>query len=515
MKHRTTSVTALIVATAVVAAPGIILAYTTLGQSLGVSAGGNGYQRDLRVWNNALDPSANPAGATDPAFPDASGAALAAWKGAKAWASDTSTAARNFDFDWQGSATASNPDDNTISFGNTGCSGGTLAYTETPVDNGWRILVCESSWVWYGGTGTPSGTQIDLRGVLTHELGHALGLGHSQTVNCPTAGCTTSPSMCAFVCGNGSSQRVIRADDQAGLQAVYGAVPLTKPVITGLGGSFATGGTLLISGAHFAGTVNVKFTARTSTNTGTIPGVVANVPTSAGGTSVAVTIPAAAVSGNVLVWEPGSALLSNAFPITLNQIPPSVTSVTPSSVAAFGGGVVTLAGANFAGATSVNFGGTVLNAPLGFSIVNPTTITFSAPTAQALGGNSVTVTGPTGTSAPASFTYVEVNPPLLTATATLLSNGPFSAHFAGGANDTYVLVIAFDGTTMSYLGFNVLQNFIPLVSGPLSAVGVGSLNLTVPPGFAGTVFHTQVATISDTTGQFVGASNITVSTILL
>jgi hypothetical protein len=318
-----------------VAMPGVVLAYTLLGISLGISTVGNGYQRDVRVDNTFADASANNNNVPEANHPGALGAPLAVWKGAQAWASDTFDAQinafvnKNFDIDWQGAA--SNPNAGNVVSANdplASCSGGVLAYTE-PTSGGWRMSFCDASWNWSDGPGAPSGAQIDIQGVAAHEYGHALGLGHSQTANCPGSGCSNNPTMCAFICGAGTSARDLAQDDINGLGAIYGVAPANKPHISGISGSTMIGGLLTITGTNFAGTVNVKFTAGTSQNTGTIPGVVYNV-VSSGGTTINVTIPNEAQSGNVLVWEPAQSLLSNAFPIAVLPCPTPTNFCTAS-----------------------------------------------------------------------------------------------------------------------------------------------------------------------------------------
>ena len=64
---------------------------------------------------------------------------------------------------------------------------------------------------------------IDLQGVSTHEYGHALGLGHTGV-----GGATMTPP----ISGSGISARSIAADDQAGVQFIYGVKSASKPTIT-------------------------------------------------------------------------------------------------------------------------------------------------------------------------------------------------------------------------------------------------------------------------------------------
>jgi hypothetical protein len=359
-----------------VAAPGFMLAFTTIGGNLGIGTAGTGYQRDFRVWNNSTDAASNNNVTPDPSYPGAVGAVLAVWKSARAWGSDNPLAARNFDFDFQGTATINNANANTVGWDSVGCGGGTLAYTETPISDGWRIVVCDS-FTWADGPGSILSSEFDIQSVVTHELGHALGLGHS-TVGCGTSAQAT---MCPAIANGSIVNRDIAADDQAGLQSIYGTIPANKPLITSLGGSFANGGTLIINGSNFAANVNVKFTAGGTQNTGTITGTVYNVASSAGGTQVSVVIPASAQDGNVLVWEPGSLLLSNAFPIDINFTPPAaptISSILPSTVQAFQGGTLTLAGTGFATATGVTVGGAPLPGWV-FTNVNYNLITIPGP----------------------------------------------------------------------------------------------------------------------------------------
>lgn len=502
---------------AFVALPGLLLAYSLIGGSLGIATNGLGWQRDVRVFNNSLDATANNNVAPEAAHPGALGAPLAIWKAARAWASDNPLAAQNFDYDWQGViTTAPTPDANVVSWDATACTGGVLAYTITPIDDGWNIVMCDN-WTWADGPSNPSGGQIDIQGVAAHELGHALGLGHSST-SCGS--CSVSATMCPSICGSGVSERTIVADDAAGLAAIYGTLPPGKPLITSLSGSFTTFQTLVINGSNFGTTVNVKFTALTSGDLGTIPGVVYGLATANGGTQVSVPIPQAANDGIVIVWNAAGQLISNAFPIDVNYIPPppppvpQITTLAPSSVMAFQGGVVTLTGTAFTGATQVAVGGMVLSPPFGFAVVSDTTLTFGAPTPLVLGAAPVVVTTPGGVSAPATLTFVETIPPKVTCPQLAVANTTFTWSYGAGTNDIVVLLAATDPTTFDFgTPYQILLNFVIVGQAAASPLGLGSIPLLFPPGLTGVVFYSQIVSVDEITSA-ISASNITTTTVL-
>ena len=189
--------------------------------------------------------------------------------------------------------------------------------------------------------------------------------------------------------------------------------------------------------------------------------------------------------------------------------PPVIDDVSPSTVQAFMGGTITLTGDHFTGAVQVTSGGTVLTPPA-FTVVDDEHITYDAPTANALGLAEVTVTNGAGTSDPAAFTYVETDPPKLDAPAQTQAGDAFAWTFGGGVDDGYLLVVAADPATFSYQGFDVLAHFFVLTSGYLDAVGLGTFGLTMPTGFQGVTFYSQVFTFDP---GFQAASNITATLI--
>ena len=291
--------------------------FSKIGGSLGVG------QRDLRTFNNFADPASNNNVRGFAEFPGWLGLEQAIWKGAADWnsaprgSSGDITQAQigdgqaNFDVLWVGQANGVGGTNDNITSAISNCGGGTLAFTETPISNGWRIRFCDNhSWV--DGPAGIGGGVFDLQGIMTHEYGHALGLGHSGVGNAPMW-----PSG-----GPGqTSLRSIESDDRAGLQCIYGASSGIRPTITGVSYS---GGNITIDGTGFdSGASNeVWFTNGNVTSTGGDPRVrVLNVPSTNGGTRITIAIPANAGMGEVAVKNSGgqNTDLSNTFPVTLDR----------------------------------------------------------------------------------------------------------------------------------------------------------------------------------------------------
>ena len=313
----------------------------------------------MRVYNNFTDPTANDNVTPDVNFPGAIGAPLAIWKACVEWGSvlhgngngDPSqlgglgSGGANFDAAWAGEADGVGSTDANILSELAGSSGGVLAFTELPTDNGWRIRFY-SGWTWADGPGVGIGAgTVDLQGVAAHEYGHALGLGH-----------TTVPgsTMLASVTGNAVAQRSIESDDSDGIQAIYGVASASKPRITGIA---INGSTITITGLNFAATDNeVWFTAPAPTSELLAnPLIVVSGQASSGaGTQISVGTPSTAGDGDILVKIPGSGFdtVSNAWPADVNPGPACNTPsnscvINPNSFSPFG------ATMGFSGTTSI------------------------------------------------------------------------------------------------------------------------------------------------------------------
>jgi hypothetical protein len=322
---------ALCSATLLVAAlswPASVAAYSLLGESLGLD------QRDFRVFNNFQDPQANDNVVPHFNFPGHTGAVMAIWKAHSEWGSgprggdglgdglagnpNLGDGGANFDNTFQGLARNSGGLNGNVHSASANLGGGLIAFTQTPITDGWSIVYNENLVFDDGPGSVDSG--VDLQGIATHEIGHALGLGHSEAMG---------STMFAPIFGTGTSQRSLSADDIAGLQAVYGVASPGKPRIDASSGPVATGGTLVLSGVNFDTVGNeVWFTAQGSDGT---PAKLAGVPATGGGTQISVTVPAGVESGDVQVKISGAggAALSNAFPLLVDGPPGAFRSTGP------------------------------------------------------------------------------------------------------------------------------------------------------------------------------------------
>jgi hypothetical protein len=297
-------------AAAVLLTPGSSEGYSLIGGSLSQT------QRDFRIFNNFQDSAANNNQVADSNFPGYQGAVMAIWKGTIEWGSELhgdgngdphqngglGSGGANFDPSFQGEANGTGGNNDNTHSGLSGGSGGVLAYTETPISNGWRIRYYES-WNWSDGPSTSvPGSQIDLQGVACHEVGHAIGLGHSGS---------GSATMYPSISGSGIATRSITTDDQNGTKAVYGTMSGTKPSVSGY---TVTGSSITVTGSGFDPSGNqIWFTQAGSGGNGT-PIKVTNLTSN--GSTITASIPATAGSGDILVRRNSTAHagLSNAYP---------------------------------------------------------------------------------------------------------------------------------------------------------------------------------------------------------
>jgi DNA-binding beta-propeller fold protein YncE len=171
----------------------------------------------------------------------------------------------------------------------------------------------------------------------------------------------------------------------------YTAVP-SVTAISPVHGPISGGTSVTITGINLAGATAVKFGAQAA-------GFTVD-----GGTQITATAPpGAAGTVDVTVTTADGTSTANAADRFTYTALPIVTALSPASGGTAGGTSVTIAGANFTGATAVAFGAT----PAAFTVVSATQITATAPPGP-VGTADVSVTTPNGTSAVGAadrFTY--------------------------------------------------------------------------------------------------------------
>jgi hypothetical protein len=297
-------------------------AFVKNGSTLGLG------QRDVRVFDNFADSQSNNNTVAQPNFPSKTGAEMASWKGAVEWGSkphgngegDPTQASlgdggANFDFAWMGNSSAAGTIDDNIIMASS-CPAGVVSNCFQPSTDGWRIVLCDPGRVWEDDPAATLGaTEFDIQSAVTHELGHALGLGHSAD---PTA------TMDATIAAGTLDKRSIEADDIAGIQCIYGVASPTKPMITKVTAVNGPSGiTVTVTGMNFTASSNdLWFTPRLPTLPGADPRVrVQNLTSSGGGTKIVALMQANTPAGNgdilVKIQGQGGDKLSNAAPIKL------------------------------------------------------------------------------------------------------------------------------------------------------------------------------------------------------
>jgi hypothetical protein len=499
--------------------------FSLTGESL------NTNQRDIRLFNNFADAQTNNNTTVFGMFPGFLGAEQATRKGVTEWASlphgtgggdptqgSLGNGGANFDAAWMGNASGVGTTDNNIISPIASCGGGVLAYAELPASNGWRIRVCDN-WTWADGPSTSVGSQWDLQGVITHEYGHVLGLGHS---------CVGSATMAPSGSPGSISERSINFDDIAGIQAVYGTAAASKPTICE---TSSVGGVVTIKGTNFDATSNaVWFTNKNVTTTGTDPRIQkTNIASSAGGTVISLTIPANASAGDVLVKLPGGAVgmtLSNAFPIALdgtitaaeceglsvNTMSSPIPALVPGTDQ-----TVTLTGSGLNDVTSlVPNAGSPIDASR-WTIVNDGTITIDMPQTGMLGVNSLAVNTASGSESINFTVAVTATPQFELGTGednNVILNGSNMSIIVAGTPGTLHRIYCSTSSVPSVhpvVSFALGNNFTNLFFGGAFTIGVaGYTQIDAPVSYFGPLatFYCQTLDVTTAPSPMYGVSNL-------
>jgi len=310
---------AILVGSTFLAMPQTAEGFSTLGPNENLNLG----QRDFRHFNEFTGAGNNNT-VIHSNWPQYTGADLAMWKAGAEWGSrahgdgsgDTSqgtvgSGEADFSFFWEGAANGIGGTNDNIISSISGSSGGVLAFAETPINNGWRIRFYRTAWSWQDGPGTVS-SGIDIQGVAAHEIGHALGLGHSGV---------GGSTMFASISGTGQGNRSIQSDDIAGVQFIYGARSASMPSITAITGSMVPGGTITVTGTGFSTSTNRIWLQNDLVDGGNNGGAHVTIPdvaSTGGGTSMTFQLPASGWEGGALhvkrTTGNGGELLSESHP---------------------------------------------------------------------------------------------------------------------------------------------------------------------------------------------------------
>ena len=265
-----------------------------------------------------------------------------------------------------------------------------------------------------------------------------------------------------------SSARVISGDlDNDGRPEVIifqngGPTAILRNVVGGVGPSImsftpvsaTSGATITINGSGFTGTTAVSF-----------GGVAATSFTVISPTEIKAVL-ATGATGDVVVNTPNGMASLAGF---VYGTAPHISNITPSS--GIPGTQVLINGANFTGATQVNFGGT---AAATFTVVSPTQI---AATLGAGAPGPVTVTAPAGTGTYNGFNFMF--PPTITS-FTPTSSGDNALITITGTNLTGTTSVKFGG----YEGTNVTVVSPTSVTARVVNGTSGAVSVTTPAGSA-------------------------------
>jgi len=240
---------------------------------------------------------------------------------------------------------------------------------------------------------------------------------------------------------------------------------ISPPTVTGISpasGTAVGGAIVTITGTGFSGNVSVQF--------GTVS---APAMTVVSGTQITATSPPGA--GTVDVTVSNTAGTSATSAADRFEYVPAITGISPASGPVTGGTTVTIAGAGFTGATSVNFGA----ATAAMTVDSGFQITATSPPGAAVGSVGISVTTPTGTSAATAagqFTYL----PAVTGVS------PSTGLTTGGVSVT-ITGTGFTGATGVRFGaaaaaMTVNSNTQITATSPSSAAGTVDVTVTVPAG---------------------------------
>ena len=263
---------------------------------------------------------------------------------------------------------------------------------------------------------------------------------------------TTDTSLTAIVPANASSGPITVSNTVGGYTTSSNFY--LPPVITSISPTNGRAGTnVAILGTSFTNATRVTFN-----------GMDAASFTTNSSTQITAVAPAGVTTGPIQISTPGGANPPNSIFVVL----PTLSSFSPG----FGpvGTVVTIAGANLSGATSVSFNG---HPSVTFSVTNDSTIGAKVPSGATSG--PISVTTPDGTATSIQNFYLPAN----IASFSPNNSAPGTTVTITGVNFTNAAAVSFNGSPAA--GFGVTNN---TTIGAIVPGGVitGPISVTTPAG---------------------------------
>jgi hypothetical protein len=195
-------------------------------------------------------------------------------------------------------------------------------------------------------------------------------------------------------------------------------------------------------------------------------------------------------------------------PVLLAALPPAVLAASP--------GLIQVQGQGFDFAEEVSLGGTVLQSPGGFTVVDDDLLFLTLDAPPAVGVLPLVVKNAIGASNALGIAFDEAFPPVLLNSFWALTGVDYTWTMGGEVDDLWLLAVSVgDDTTFPVLGYPLLINALIVGGGSLGPLGVASLTLPILPSGVGLSFFSQLATVDGGTGQFHAASAVKSSFVLL
>jgi hypothetical protein len=282
---------------------------------------------------------------------------------------------------------------------------------------------------------------------------------------------------------------------------------ITGPVLTSIVPVSAMRGTgmpvgITLNGSGLTGTTSVNVSGNGITVTGV---------TVVGDTAVTATLSIAASASagarNVTVTTPTNGGTSNAVTFTVTVPPAGLFSIAPTTGARGTIQPVVLTGISLTGATAVNVTGGGI-AVSGITVVSDTQVnaTFTISPTAALTARNVTVTAPSGTTTPVTFTVVNPGTPILSSITpasglrrTVAAANPVAVVLAGSnftAGSTVNVVAPANGLTVTGVTLvSPTQINATFNTTSTATIGPRSITVTTPGGTSGPSTYTVLGPV--------------------